>query len=197
MCNQVIFFKIIIPLFIYLTERLTRFIRSLHKYTIVKHKVHPNSVLELFIDKSNNRFTFRAGQYIYLNVPTVAYFEWHPFTITSSPEDTYLTVHIRCVGDWTNALLERVTNKDETLCLKTLNIDGPYGTCAEDVHKYSTVVLIGAGIGVTPYASILSHIWFMSKAGGDHSTTLKKVRTKNRETIKKVDSKRQCYTVLE
>lgn len=32
------------------------------------------------------------------------------------------------------------------------------GTCAEDVFKYESVILIGAGIGVTPYASILKQI---------------------------------------
>lgn len=37
-------------------------------------------------------------------------------------------------------------------------MDGPFGSCAEDVFKYESVVLIGAGIGVTPYASILKHI---------------------------------------
>ena len=43
-----------------------------------------------------------------------------------------------------------------------LSIDGPYGTCAEDIFKYSTAVLVGAGIGVTPYSSILKHIWYMA-----------------------------------
>jgi hypothetical protein len=30
--------------------------------------------------------------------------EWHPFTITSAPEQDYVSVHIRCRGDWTKAL---------------------------------------------------------------------------------------------
>lgn len=28
----------------------------------------------------------------------------HPFSITSAPDDDYVSVHIRCLGDWTNAL---------------------------------------------------------------------------------------------
>jgi hypothetical protein len=44
------------------------------------------------------------------------------------------------------------------------SIDGPYGSCAEDIFKYEEVVLIGAGIGITPYASILKDIWH--KLGG-------------------------------
>ncbi len=39
-------------------------------------------------------------------------------------------------------------------------IDGPYGTASEHVFDYKTSVLIGAGIGVTPFASILKTIWY-------------------------------------
>ena len=36
-----------------------------------------------------------------------------------------------------------------------LRIDGPFGTASEEVFNYKTVVLVGGGIGVTPFASIL------------------------------------------
>ena len=32
-------------------------------------------------------FEYRCGDYIYVNIPDVARFEWHPFTISSAPED--------------------------------------------------------------------------------------------------------------
>lgn len=31
-------------------------------------------------------FHYRPGDYLYLNVPTIARYEWHPFTISSAPE---------------------------------------------------------------------------------------------------------------
>lgn len=46
--------------------------------------------------------------------------------------------------------------------LPTVRIDGPYGAPAEDVFKSEVAVLVGAGIGVTPFASILKRecsIW--------------------------------------
>ena len=46
----------------------------------------------------------RPGQYTFVNVPKVASTEWHPFTITSAPGDPFVSVHIRVVGDWTEAL---------------------------------------------------------------------------------------------
>lgn len=39
-------------------------------------------------------------------------------------------------------------------------IDGPFGTASEDVFGYEVVMLVGAGIGVTPFASILKSVWY-------------------------------------
>ena len=39
-------------------------------------------------------------------------------------------------------------------------IDGPFGSASEDVFKYEIAVLVGAGIGVTPFAAILKSIWY-------------------------------------
>ena len=39
-----------------------------------------------------------------------------------------------------------------------LYIDGPYGTAAQDHVNYDIVVLIGLGIGATPFISILKDV---------------------------------------
>jgi NADPH oxidase 2 len=39
-------------------------------------------------------------------------------------------------------------------------IDGPFGSASEDFQKYEVAMLVGAGIGVTPFASILKSIWY-------------------------------------
>ena len=44
--------------------------------------------------------------------------------------------------------------------LPRVYIDGPFGSASEDVFKYEVSVLVGAGIGVTPFASILKSIWY-------------------------------------
>jgi len=46
-----------------------------------------------------------------------------------------------------------------------VRIDGPYGAPAEDVFNHEVAVLVGAGIGVTPFASILKHIWYRQRKG--------------------------------
>lgn len=166
---------VIFSIFIYFLERVVRFLRSLRQHDIIEYKPHASKVLELVIQNSGkNKILYRAGQYIYLNVKSVSVFEWHPFTITSSPDDSNLTVHIRCEGDWTTSLQEKICTPDQSKPgIDKISLDGPYGTCAEDIFKYSTVVMVGAGIGVTPYSSILKHIWHL--ASQDSEMKIKKI----------------------
>ena len=50
-------------------------------------------------------FEYRCGDYIYVNIPDVARFEWHPFTISSAPEDQGL-IHIQPDFNLENRLIE-------------------------------------------------------------------------------------------
>ena len=33
-------------------------------------------------------FHFKPGDYVYINIPEIAKYEWHPFTISSAPEQS-------------------------------------------------------------------------------------------------------------
>ena len=56
----------------------------------------------------------------------------------------------------------------------TIRIDGPYGAPAEDVFDNEVAVLIGTGIGVTPWASILKNVYNM-RAGPNPPRRLRRV----------------------
>ena len=64
----------------------------------------PSRVTHLIIKRPAG-FNFSPGDWVFIKIPQVARFEWHPFTISSAPEmhDTF-HVHIRGVGEWTNGL---------------------------------------------------------------------------------------------
>ncbi|KAJ3060956.1 hypothetical protein HK102_009303, partial [Quaeritorhiza haematococci] len=161
--------------FCYLTERIIREIRGRFLHTHI-HKViqHPSKVVEVQIKKPSVRM--QSGQYIFLCCPEVALYEWHPFTLTSAPQEDFISVHIRVVGDWTTAFAERLGcrwDKKGMPCgmdpavgaaareaLPRVMVDGPYGAASEDVFKYEVSVCVGAGIGVTPFASVLKNIWY-------------------------------------
>ncbi|KAH7038751.1 FAD-binding domain-containing protein [Linnemannia elongata] len=175
-------------LFFYILERTVREFRArLPATSISKIVLHPSKVLEVQIKKTNSRqgddssfFRAKAGQYIFLNCPDISAFEWHPFTITSAPEEDYVSVHIRIVGDWTTAFarrlgcsfddeqqfwIEELRNRSmesdlPIITLPRVLLDGPYGSPSEDAFNYEIAVLVGAGIGVTPFASVLKHIWY-------------------------------------
>lgn len=53
-------------------------------------------------------------------------------------------------------------------------MDGPFGTASEDVFQYEVAMLVGAGIGVTPFASILKSIWYKFQQA-DQTLKTKKV----------------------
>ena len=42
----------------------------------------------------------------------------------------------------------------------SISVDGPFGTASEDVFTHEVGLLVGAGIGVTPFASILKSIFY-------------------------------------
>lgn len=54
-------------------------------------------------------------------------------------------------------------------------IDGPFGSASEDFQKYEVAILVGAGIGVTPFASILKSIWYRVNYPTQKRTKLNKV----------------------
>ncbi|XP_047164877.1 respiratory burst oxidase homolog protein E isoform X1 [Vigna umbellata] len=162
-----------VPLLLYIAERTLRTRRSAH-YTVKILKVSglPGNVFSLIMSKPNG-FKYKSGQYIFLQCPRVSPFEWHPFSITSAPGDEYLSVHIRTVGDWTQELKLLLTKDDDKLpSIKRgatfgelmqldqrgqprLLVDGPYGAPAQDYQSFDVLLLIGLGIGATPFISIL------------------------------------------
>lgn len=92
--------------------------------------------------------------------------------VHSSPEEDYISVHIRMAGDWTRAFATalgceftkgkkgeidavggKVVPPPLQKVLPRVMVDGPFGTASEDFLNYETVLLVGAGIGVTPFAS--------------------------------------------
>jgi NADPH oxidase 1 len=163
----------------YLIERLYREIRASRNTKITRVVRHPYDVVEIQFEKPS--FRYKAGQWLFLQVPSVSRYQWHPFTITSCPFDPYVSVHIRQVGDFTRALGDAVgagaaqakvyedadVNMMYEVALQngqempSLRIDGPYGAPAEDVFENEIAILIGTGIGVTPWASILKNIWHL------------------------------------
>ncbi|KAJ1444532.1 ferric reductase NAD binding domain-containing protein [Pelagophyceae sp. CCMP2097] len=211
---------------------------------IIRVAEPPKDVVHLDLRLASGRaLKYKPGQFVFINCPEISQRKWHPFTLSSSPEQrTHFSVHIRCQStlDWCHALRNHLRaavsendagddgaaprescvapppppqtppppaarrpsgtaararggkdaaaatwevrttlegNKYEVdvetgetrwctgaavagvaRCLPVVKVDGPYGAPAEAVYDYSVLVLVGAGIGITPFASILKTI---------------------------------------
>lgn len=164
---------------LYLLERIYREIRSRRPTQVAKVIRHPFNTVEIQFVKPSMKYN--PGQWLFLNCPSISVNQWHPFTITSCPFDPYVSVHIRQLGDFTCALADAVgagpaqaqfydeldpmgmyeIALDAGQKMPEIKIDGPYGAPAEDVFENEIAVLVGTGIGVTPWASVLKQIWHL------------------------------------
>ncbi|KAF9160787.1 hypothetical protein DFQ26_005178 [Actinomortierella ambigua] len=96
----------------------------------------------------------RPGQHVYLCVPTMSYIQWHPFTISSSDEES-ITIHARAVGGYTRKLAQWPESLQQRVILT-----GPYGEgiqvgCRPSVDK---VVFVAAGSGLSYVLPILTDL---------------------------------------
>ncbi|KAJ3669154.1 hypothetical protein LUZ60_011104 [Juncus effusus] len=160
---------LMVPVLFYACERVVRkFRESNYDVSIIKAAIYPGNVLSIQMKKPPN-FKYKSGM--------------HPFSITSAPGNDYLSVHIRTLGDWTTELrnlfgkacetqvaikkanlsrLETTVIADneiqQTTIFPRIFIDGPYGAPAQNYKKYDILLLIGLGIGATPFISILKDL---------------------------------------
>ncbi|KAF8402798.1 hypothetical protein HHK36_010889 [Tetracentron sinense] len=174
---------IMIPVIFYASERtLISFHENNHRVNIIKAVIYTGNVLALYMSKPQG-FKYKSGMYLFVKCPDISPFEWHPFSITSAPGDNYLSVHIRTLGDWTKELKSLFAQACEAPATRprrgslarlettavsdyehsqsrfpNLSIKGPYGAPAQNYKKYDILLLIGLGIGATPFISILKDL---------------------------------------
>uniref|UniRef100_A0A3B3T8K7 NADPH oxidase 5 n=1 Tax=Paramormyrops kingsleyae TaxID=1676925 RepID=A0A3B3T8K7_9TELE len=182
----------VVPGFVFLLEKVMGMAESrMGGLYIVEVNLLPSKVTHLVI-KRPQFFHFKPGDYVYINIPAIAKYEWHPFTISSAPEQQdAIWLHIRSMGQWTNRLFEyfrqlepqagstkRLStslrkrqrggkaqvsaklNDNHRFCDIKCFVEGPYGTPTRQIFASEHAVLIGAGIGITPFASILQSIMY-------------------------------------
>jgi hypothetical protein len=100
----------LVPGAVYALERLLRSkIVHLARYGrtyIIQGKTLPSKVTHLVISRPPG-FTFQPGDYLFLQIPIIAKYEWHPFTISSCPQQSdVIWLHIRSAGTWTTRVYD-------------------------------------------------------------------------------------------
>lgn len=138
-----------VPTALVIFERVVRALSVLHKIPATLEKLDEETVVITCTIPNRRIWNYEAGQYVFLCVPQLSYFQWHPFTI-STCIDRKMQLHIKTDGDWTSKLRD--------LDLKHVSIDGPFGAPAQRFYDFDQTIIVGAGIGVTPFSGILTDL---------------------------------------
>ena len=142
----------------YLIERVLRVRRRSAPSVVREVRVLPSGVVRLDFERQAG-FQYLPGDYVFLCIPAISRHEWHPFTLTSAPEDPRcLSVHIRGVGTWSRAVYDKVGDEIAAGRDAIIRVDGPYGSASRHLFDTPHAIAIAAGIGVTPFASILQSL---------------------------------------
>ncbi|XP_043197071.1 dual oxidase 2-like [Amphibalanus amphitrite] len=146
------------PCVLFALDRLVTASRKKVEIAVINAELLPSDVTAIHIKRPSN-FEYKSGQWVRIACPVLSSSEFHPFTLSSAPHEKNLSLHIRAVGPWTRNL-RRVY--DPTVirdhALPKIYLDGPYGEGHQDWYRFEVSVLVGGGIGITPFASILKDI---------------------------------------
>ena len=93
-------------------------------------------------------------RYLFVCFPGLSLWEWHPFSISSAPHEDKIVVHVRPLGNWTDALgrLAEASAGGEV----SVVLEGPYGAPTFDLQgdRYYDFVMVSGGIGMARSTSV-------------------------------------------
>ncbi|GJC89150.1 dual oxidase 1 [Colletotrichum liriopes] len=143
------------PTLLILVERAVRVGTGFHKIKATL-KVLDGETVEITATIPSERiWKYQAGQYVFLQVPRLSTFQWHPFTV-SICKGREFQLHIKTDGNWTKRL--RGLGGDAGTAEIDVGINGPFGAPAQRFYDFSHTIIVGSGIGVTPFSGILADL---------------------------------------
>jgi NADPH oxidase 5 len=165
-----------IPLLGFVAEQGVRLARRGKPTAILSTEAQRSGVTRVELERPPG-FDFDPGDYVFLRIPEIARGEWHPFTVSSAPENETLTLHVRSLGNWTGALRRLAEAREARGATERVEayVDGPYGSPSAHIFESRHAVFIGAGIGVTPFASVLESVVRRADGKGARPSKLERV----------------------
>ncbi|XP_066157034.1 dual oxidase isoform X2 [Euwallacea fornicatus] len=142
---------------------------------VLETELLPSDVIKIKFYRPPN-LKYLSGQWVRLACTAFNDREFHSFTLTSAPHENFLSCHIKAQGPWTWKLRNyfdpcNYNPEDQPKIL----LEGPFGGGNQDWYKFEVAVMVGGGIGVTPYASILNDLVFGTSTNRYSGVACKKV----------------------
>lgn len=140
---------------------LYRHFGPLYDYTVESVDKIGDDITEIILKPKGRSLRAEPGQFIYVSFDADAVNkEPHPFSISSSPEAAHLRLSIKQLGDWTQGVAQIKPGKSG-------RVWGPYGqfTKLALAQPLMPLVMIGGGIGITPFLSLVASEAFAQRGG--------------------------------
>ncbi|KAJ8649104.1 hypothetical protein MRB53_002127 [Persea americana] len=157
------FYTVFSGVVLFVLDKLLRVIQSRQGTCLLSARVLPCKVVELTFSKHPG-LKYNPTSMIFINIPSISTFQWHPFSLTSSSSADNETISVisKCQGQWTNELYNMidaaVTSDADNMKHIPIAVEGPYGPPLIYYQRYDSLLLIAGGIGITPFISILREV---------------------------------------
>lgn len=163
------------PAIIYTLDKVVSLRTKYMALDVLETEMLPSDVIKIKFYRPPN-LKYLSGQWVRLACTAFKKEEFHSFTLTSAPHENFLSCHIKAQGPWTWKLRNyfdpcNFNPEDQP----RIRIQGPFGGGNQDWYKFEVAVMVGGGIGVTPYASILNDLVFGTSTNRYSGVACKKV----------------------
>lgn len=139
-----------IAAFIYKTL-LGRILIKKYNYQVSDVKLEAGNVTHIELLPVGLQMSYKPGQFVFARFTGAKdqgiNHEWHPFSISSSPNDPALRLSVKGLGDYTNVLSRLPVGS-------AAEIEGAYGSFTNTDYSNRNQIWIAGGIGVTPFISM-------------------------------------------
>jgi predicted ferric reductase len=124
-----------------------------HRLEVVEVRDEAPGVVSVICRGRNlDKLAVSGGQFFQWRFLTKGlWWQAHPYSLSALPRPPYLRVTIKGLGDQSRAMAHLPPGTK-------VAIEGPYGAFTQHVQSSEGVVLIGAGVGVTPLRALLEDL---------------------------------------
>ncbi|CAJ0580698.1 unnamed protein product, partial [Mesorhabditis spiculigera] len=170
-------YYVIGPIIVFVIDRIIGMRQEYKKLQVLNAALLPSDIIYLQFKRPMS-FKFKSGQWVRISSPAFScnFNEHHAFSLASAPQAPTLELYIKAVGPWTWKLRAEIMKAQANSSpYPLIHLTGPYGDGNQDWTNYEVAVLIGGGIGVTPYASTLTDLVLETSSGKYNLVKCKKV----------------------
>ncbi|XP_076326783.1 dual oxidase-like isoform X2 [Tachypleus tridentatus] len=163
------------PAIVYILDKIVSLQTKYMELDIIETDLLPSDVTKVKFSRPPN-FKYLSGQWVRLGCTGFRPNEFHSLTLTSAPHQNSLSVHVKAQGPWTWKLRNYFDPSNlNDASLPKIRLEGPFGGGNQDWYKFEIAIMVGGGIGVTPYASILNDLVFGTSTNRYSGVACKKV----------------------